>query len=145
MLYYQRSGETYDKGSEIYDRNGDFVRYKDSDNLEEYNRAAYALDERDDLYDGKSSLEIQTQDRLYHRLGESYILENTWMTSDRTPNNPFDTGRNGGAAGFAETPSGGNLYPGRDFRSLAVGLCQGGACGRHGGGICRNQERGGEG
>ena len=91
VLYYQRSGETYDKGSEIYDRNGDFVRYKDSDNLEEYNRAAYALDERDDLYDGKSSLEIQTQDRLYHRLGESYILENTWMTSDRTPNNPFDT------------------------------------------------------
>lgn len=91
VLYYQRSRETYDKGTEIYDRNGDFVRYKDSDNLEEYNRAAYALDERDDLYDGNSSQEFQTQDRLYHRLGESYILENTWMTSERTPNDPFDT------------------------------------------------------
>ena len=25
----------------------------------------------------------------YHRRGESYILENTWMTSDKTPNDPF--------------------------------------------------------
>ena len=90
VLYYQRSLGVYDKGTELYDRNGDFVRYKDSDNLEEYNRAAYALDARGDLYDGRWEKEIQSQDRLYHRKGESYILENTWMTSDKTPNDPFD-------------------------------------------------------
>ena len=89
VLYYQRSNETYDKGTNLYDRNGDFVRYKDSDNLEEYNKAAYALDEHGILYDGVSDQEVQTQDRLYHRKGESYILENTWMTSDKTPNDPF--------------------------------------------------------
>ena len=89
VLYYQRSASTYDKGTELYDRNGDFVRYKDSDNLEEYNRAAYALDAHGDLYDGVQDKEHQTQDRLYHRRGESYILENTWMTSDKTPNDPF--------------------------------------------------------
>ena len=89
VLYYQRSGGTYDKGAELYDRNGEFVRYKNSDNLEEYNDAAYALDDHEDLYDGDAAKEHQMQDRLYHRSGESYILENTWMTSDKTPNDPF--------------------------------------------------------
>ena len=89
VLYYQRSGGTYDKGTELYDRNGEFVRYKNSDNLEEYNDAAYALDDHEALYDGDAAKEHQMQDRLYHRSGESYILENTWMTSDKTPNDPF--------------------------------------------------------
>lgn len=89
VLYYQRSDETYDKGTELYDRNGDFVRYKNSDQLEEYNNAAYVLDEHDVLYDGRPDQETQAQDKLYHRMGESYILENTWVTSDKYPNDPF--------------------------------------------------------
>lgn len=89
VLYYQRSDETYDKGTELYDRNGDFVRYKNFDQLEEYNNAAYVLDEHDVLYDGRSDQEMQAQDKLYHRMGESYILENTWVTSDKYPNDPF--------------------------------------------------------
>lgn len=89
VLYYQRSDETYDKGTELYDRNGDFVRYKNSDQLEKYNNAAYVLDEHDVLYDGRSDQETQAQDKLYHRMGESYILENTWVTSDKYPNDPF--------------------------------------------------------
>ena len=88
--YYQRSGETYDKGTELYDRNGDFVRYQDSDNLEEYNNAAYRINEHDELYDGDETKESQNQSKLYHRQGEGYILENTWTTSDKTPNDPFD-------------------------------------------------------
>ena len=66
VLYYQRSDETYDKGTELYDRNGDFVRYKNSDQLEEYNNAAYVLDEHDVLYDGRPDQETQAQDKLYH-------------------------------------------------------------------------------
>lgn len=90
VLYYQRSDSCYDKGTELYDRNGDFVRYKNSDNLEEYNRGAYALDGHDKLFDGKADAEHQIQDRLYHRLGESYLLENSWISSDKTPNDPFE-------------------------------------------------------
>lgn len=98
VLYYQRSTETYEKGTALYDRNGDFVRYKDSDLLEEYNKAADSLLEHTDLYDGKENQEQQTQTRLYHRKGESYILENTWMTSDKTPNDPFHTEETAGQA-----------------------------------------------
>ncbi|WP_097006323.1 SpaA isopeptide-forming pilin-related protein [Lacrimispora amygdalina] len=29
--------------------------------------------------------------KLYYRQGEAYIIENTWMTGENTPNNPFDT------------------------------------------------------
>lgn len=98
VLYYQRSNETYEKGTNLYDRNGDFVRHKASDLLEEYNKAADTLLEHTDLYDGKEDQETQTQTRLYHRKGESYILENTWFTSDKTPNDPFHTEETAGQA-----------------------------------------------
>lgn len=88
--YYQRSNETYDKGTDLYDRNGDFVRQQDSDNLEEYNNAAYRINDHEELYDGDETAEGQARKRLYHRLGEGYILENVWTTSDKTPNDPFD-------------------------------------------------------
>lgn len=88
--YYQRSDETYDKGTELYDRNGDFVRYQDSDNLKEYNQAAYRINEPGELLDGDESAENQDQKDLYHRMGEAYIVQNTWVTSDATPNDPFD-------------------------------------------------------
>lgn len=88
--YYQRSGETYDKGTELYDRNGDFVRYQDSDDVEEYNQAAYRINESEELLDGDETAESQDQKDLYHRQGEAYIVQNTWVTSDSTPNDPFD-------------------------------------------------------
>lgn len=87
--YYQRSDETYDKSTDLYDRNGDFVRQQDSDNLEEYNNAAYRINDHEELYDGTEMQEGQGRKALYHRLGEGYILENTWTTSDKTPNDPF--------------------------------------------------------
>lgn len=89
--YYQRSEESYDKGTELYDRNGDFVRYQESDNLERYNHNAYRINPYQQLYDGKEKEEEQSQKKLYHRQGEGYILENTWRSSDKTPNDPFHT------------------------------------------------------
>lgn len=94
--YYQWSTETYDKGTELYDRNGDFVRYRDSDQLPAYNRAAYQILSDRILYDGVPTMENQTQNALYHRQGENYVLENTWVTSDKTPNDPFHTLRTAG-------------------------------------------------
>lgn len=88
-VYYQRSEEMYDKGTELYDRNDEFVRYQDSDNLERYNNNAYHIQDRNLLFDGDTAKEQQEQAPLYHRLGEGYILENTWITSDKTPNDPF--------------------------------------------------------
>lgn len=97
-IYYQRSEESYDKGTDLYDRNNDFMRYKDSDNLEEYNNAAYRVNDHEELYDGESGKEGQLQKKLYHRQGEGYILENTWITSDKTPNDPFDATMTAGQA-----------------------------------------------
>lgn len=88
--YYQKGQGGYDKGTELYDRNGDFVRYQDSDNLAAYNKAAYRINKDGELHDGDENQESQTQRKLYHRQGEAYILENTWITSDKTPNDPFD-------------------------------------------------------
>lgn len=89
VIYYPDSGATYEKGTALYDRNGDFVRYRDSDHLERYNQASYGLQEPAVLYDSEPAKEEQERAALHHRLGESYLLENVWMTSERTPNDPF--------------------------------------------------------
>lgn len=98
VAYYQRSSETYKKGEDLYDRNGDFVRHQDSDNLEEYNLNAYRINEHDELYDASQDEEKPERKNLYHRLGEGYILENIWLSSDKTPNDPFDTFQTDGQA-----------------------------------------------
>ena len=98
ILYYQRSAETYDKASDLYDRNGDFVRQRDSDHLEEYNNAAYKLNSHEELYDGDEYQEAEERKSLWHRFGEGYILENTWTTSEFTPNDPFTTSMTDGQA-----------------------------------------------
>ena len=72
--YYQRSEESYDKGTELYDRNGDFVRYQDSDNLERYNNNAYRINCYRQLHDGKEQEERQNQKKLYHRqIGRAHV------------------------------------------------------------------------
>ena len=106
-VYYQKSQETYDKGTELYDRNGDFVRYQDSDNLEEYNGNAYHMNPQRQLYDGDETKEKQNQKKLFHRQGEGYILENTWTTSDKTPNDPFHSSETAGQADVLKRVSAG--------------------------------------
>lgn len=119
--YYQRSEETYDKETRLYDRNGDFVRDQPSDNLEEYNNNAYRVQEHETLYDGDRP--------LYHRLGEGYILENVWTTSDKTPNDPFDTQETEGQADVLKRVPAGNyimeelVVPDGYLKGLPVGIC----------------------
>lgn len=90
-IYYQKSKGTYDKGFDLYDRNNTFVRQQDSDHLDAYNQAAYRIQDQRELKDGNEQQEGQLRGKLYHRQGESYILENTWITSEKTPNDPFHT------------------------------------------------------
>ena len=44
------------------------------------------------LYDIGNDPENREDDRpLYHRQGEAYLMENSWITGDETPNDPFHT------------------------------------------------------
>ena len=74
-VYYRKSGGTYETETSLYDRSGRLVRQKEADLLDGYDRDSY-------LVDGGGETET-------HRLGESYLLENTWVTGERTPDDPF--------------------------------------------------------
>ena len=97
--YYQKSGESYDKTAELYDRNGELVRSQLSDNLEAYNHAAYGVQEHGVLLE-----EAQT---LFHRKGEAYVMENTWITSEQYPSDPFASVMTGGPGRHSGTGAGG--------------------------------------
>ncbi len=87
--YYQRSDETYKKGDPIYDIDGDYVRYKYDDLLNGYNKDAYSINNEQNLKEIGSE-ENTTDDRnLYHRQGEAWVMENTWITGEKYPNDPF--------------------------------------------------------
>lgn len=91
-VYYQRSGELYKKGQGIYDRDGDYVRYQYSDSLKGFNDNAYRIDTNDGLRNIGSDPETDADDKpLHHRQGEAYLIENTWTTGERTPNDSFQT------------------------------------------------------
>jgi len=98
VLYYQRNNETYDKGTDLYDRDNDFVRYTESDELDALNGNAYRVNTDAELYDADHMAEDPATKALYHRSGEGYILQNTWVTGDYTPNDPFATERTDGQA-----------------------------------------------
>ncbi len=73
-VYYQRGDGTYEEDTALYDRSGSLIRRKEADLLEDYDEASYSTDQ---------------QSPVYHRLGESYILENTWITGESSPDDPF--------------------------------------------------------
>ena len=91
-VYYQRSDQTYIKGYPVYDRDGDYVRYRYSDLLRSYNANAWDLQLKAALYDIGNDPEKREDDRpLYHRQGEAYLMENSWITGDEMLNDPFHT------------------------------------------------------
>ena len=96
--YYQKSNETYKKGDPIYDIDGDYVRYRYDDLLDAFNKAAYRINDKA----GKDAIgneENTTDDpKLYHRQGEAWIMENTWITGEKWPNDPFQTDKTVGQA-----------------------------------------------
>ncbi|MFW6677634.1 SpaA isopeptide-forming pilin-related protein [Lacrimispora sp. AGF001] len=89
--YYQKSEETYKKGAPIYDIDGDYVRYKYDDLLEAYNRAAYRINDHSGRDAIGSEEDIKDDPSLYHRQGEAWVMENTWTTGEKYPNDPFQT------------------------------------------------------
>ena len=87
--YYQRSGETYKKGDTIYDIDGDYVRYRYDDLLSAYNDAAHKIDGKTGMEDIGEEEDTTDDKKLYHRQGEAWIMENTWITGEKYPNDPF--------------------------------------------------------
>lgn len=89
--YYQKSNETYKKGDPIYDIDGDYVRYRYDDLLDAFNKAAYRINDKA----GKGAIgnEDDTTDdpKLYHRQGDAWVMENTWITGEKYPNDPFQS------------------------------------------------------
>lgn len=81
-IYYPRSSFYYQKGYPVYDRDGDYVRYRYEDRLHAFNWNAWEILEESRLFQtGKESF-------LFHRQGEAYLIENTWYTGEAVPNAP---------------------------------------------------------
>lgn len=93
--YYQRSDETYSQGTDLYDRSNTFVRHKDSDHQRAYDEASYIISSRpafltdEHSIEGDDDLSSHETPPFYHRQGEGYVVENTWITSEESPNDPF--------------------------------------------------------
>ena len=51
-IYYQKSDQTYVKGSDRYDRDGDYLGYGYTDKLDNDNLNAYTIKDHDNLYNG---------------------------------------------------------------------------------------------
>lgn len=98
--YYQSSGERYEKSAPVYDRDGDFIYDRYSDHLTAFNDDAYIVKEPGSIFDKGQLWDASDNrdERLYMREGDHYILENTWVSGDKTPNDPFDTEPTAGQA-----------------------------------------------
>lgn len=96
--YYQRSAETYKKGDPVYDIDGDYVHYKYDDLLSAYNDAAYKINDKTGMEDIGEEEDITGDKKLYHRQGEAWIMENTWIAGEKYPNDPFKSGMTVGQA-----------------------------------------------
>lgn len=98
LEYYQISGETYKKGSPVYDIDGDYVRYKYSDLLSAFNKAAYRINGQEELLEIGKEQDTSDDKKLFHRKGEAWVMENTWITGEKYPNDPFKTEKTTGQA-----------------------------------------------
>lgn len=98
--YYQQSDETYEKSTPVYDRDQDFIYDRYSDHLVQFNSDAYMVKPPERVFD-KGQLWDESDNReekLFMREGDNYILENTWVSGEQTPNDPFDTALSSGQA-----------------------------------------------
>ncbi len=74
VRYFQKSEGGYHTRTPLYDRNGDFVRNKFQDLIIPYSENSYRIGEKT---------------FIWHRKGEEYILENSWVTGESSVNDPF--------------------------------------------------------
>lgn len=83
VRYYQAGDGVYEKETSLYDRDGDPVRKKQSDLWKGFQKGSYMI-------------QAGGPEAAVHRMGESYLVENTWVTGEETPNDPFAFSMTGG-------------------------------------------------
>lgn len=92
VRYYAKSGERYETSRPVHDRDGTFGYDLYADALPAYNEDAYMVKDHRIFDKGILWEEADNgQVPLFMRQGDHYILENTWRSGDRTPNDPFNT------------------------------------------------------
>ena len=96
--YYLVSGETYQKGEAVYDRDGDFVRYRYDDLLSFYNDAAYRQLKAEEMTELGNPQDPTDDFPLWHRRGEAFVIPNIWTTGEKAPNDPAETETTAGQA-----------------------------------------------
>ncbi len=131
-VYYQKSQKIYKKGEAVYDRDRDFVRYKYDDRLRRYNTNAWEIQTSGELADIGPDPESDRDDKpLFHRRGEGYIMENTWITGEAAPNDPFSHAMTPGQADVLKrVPAGSYIMeelvpPAGYVKTMPVGLTVG--------------------
>lgn len=87
-LYSQKSEESYEKGRLLTDRDGDPLCFRQNGALGCNNQNSYQIQTPKQL--------LQTEETMYRRLGEGYLMENTWRTGDKNVNDPFSNEVSGG-------------------------------------------------
>lgn len=122
VKYYPNCGRTYQDKIQLYDRNEEFVRSQQPDAAGMYHLASYCaeevqketdagegvqdepnvgegvLREPNDEPDAGECAEDTDWQISHHRLGEGYLTDNVWFSSEQTPNDPFDTAWTSGQA-----------------------------------------------
>lgn len=107
VQYYLKSGELYKKGKPIYDRDGDYVRYRYEDLLEAYNRAAHQIKDHNSLMKVGEPENEADDEKLWHRSGEAYLIPNIWISGEHSPNDPNESTMTWGQADMLK-----RIYPG---------------------------------
>lgn len=74
----------------MYDIDHDYVRYRYYDLLPAFNRNAYRINNQWDLRNVGEKEDPADDKKLFHRQGEAWIMENTWISGDEYPNDPFN-------------------------------------------------------
>ena len=74
----------------MYEIDHDYVRYRYYDLLPAFNRNAYRINNQWDLRNVGQKEDPADDKKLFHRQGEAWIMENTWMSGDEYPNDPFN-------------------------------------------------------
>ena len=70
-------------------QDNDYVRYRYYDLLPAFNRNAYRINNEQELREIGEEEDPADDQKLYHRQGEAWIMENTWITGEKYPNDPF--------------------------------------------------------
>ena len=88
VRFYPEAEHSYKMEEELYDRDGEFIGYRQGELLKEYNQACFGVYDPVELYGSDRKDNIPLGVSLKHRLGEARIIPNIWRTGVLYPQDP---------------------------------------------------------